>query len=197
VAAPPTRTSGTGTSKRSDAVRNSKAVLDAAAEVFVESGVNAPIRQIAARAGVGMATVLRHYPDRLDLVTAVYRHQVDECAAAAPRLLGAAESPRRALRDWVDLFTEFLVTKHGLAEVVVSDTSGLGVLHRYFVDALLPACGSLIDACVEAGEMRADVAPLTLLRAVGNLCVGSEQVPRSETNLIVHIFLDGLSASSR
>jgi AcrR family transcriptional regulator len=180
-------------SKRSDAVRNSQAVLDAAAAVFVESGVNAPIRQIAARAGVGMATVLRHYPDRLDLITAVYRHQVDECAAAAPALLASNASAYAALRAWIDLFTEFLVTKHGLASAMASDASGFGALHRYFIEQLLPASGTLLDACVDAGEIRADIPPLTLLRAVGNLCVSSEQVPRAETETIVHLLIDGLA----
>jgi AcrR family transcriptional regulator len=179
--------------KRSDAVRNAQAVLDAAAAVFVESGVNAPVRQIAAKAGVGMATVLRHYPDRLELIAAVYRHQVDECASAAPRLLASAEAPYVALRRWMDLFTEFLTTKHGLASAMASDASGFGALHRYFLEQLLPACESLLAASIAAGEIRADIAPLTILRAVGNLCVGSEQVSREETETIVHLLIDGLS----
>ena len=77
-------------SKRADALRNQQTLLDAAAEVFVTSGVDAPIREIAARAGVGIGTIYRHFPTRADLVVAVYRHQVEACAEAGPALLASA-----------------------------------------------------------------------------------------------------------
>jgi len=111
-------------SKRADALRNEKALLAAAASVFVTSGVDAPIREIAARAGVGMGTIYRHFPTRADLVVAVYRHQVEACAEAGPTLLASAESPMAALGQWVKLFVDFLVTKHGLANAMQSDSSG-------------------------------------------------------------------------
>ena len=81
--------------KRADAQRNRETVLAAAAEVFVTSGVDAPIRQIAAQAGVGMATIYRHFPTRADLVTAVYRHQIEACAEAGPNLLVQREGRGR------------------------------------------------------------------------------------------------------
>src|ERR1700749_3635426 len=101
--------------KRADARRNEQTLLDAAAAVFVAAGVDAPVRDIATKAGVGMGTIYRHFPTRADLVIAVYRHQVEACADAGPRLL-ADHSPFDALRQWVSLFVDFLVTKHGLAE---------------------------------------------------------------------------------
>ncbi len=67
---------------RADAQRNEQALLAAAATVFVTSGVEAPVRDIAAAAGVGMGTIYRHFPTRADLVVAVYRHQVEACAEA-------------------------------------------------------------------------------------------------------------------
>ncbi|MER6924572.1 helix-turn-helix domain-containing protein, partial [Streptomyces spiralis] len=73
--------------KRKDARRNQQTLLDAAAAVFATSGVEAPVRDIAAEAGVGMGTIYRHFPTRADLVIAVYRHQVDACAEAGPALL--------------------------------------------------------------------------------------------------------------
>ena len=76
--------------KRADARRNEATLLDAAAAVFVESGVNAPVRDIAARAGVGVGTIYRHFPTRADLIVAVYRHQVEACAEAGPVLLAEA-----------------------------------------------------------------------------------------------------------
>ena len=94
--------------KRADAQRNEQALLAAAATVFVTSGVEAPVRDIAAAAGVGMGTIYRHFPTRADLVVAVYRHQVEACAQAGPgqelaeiiggRRVGKEEVERRVSR---------------------------------------------------------------------------------------------------
>src|SRR5215467_12383824 len=85
---------------RADAQRNEQGLLTAAASVFVKSGVEAPVRDIAAAAGVGMGTIYRHFPTRADLVVAVYRHQVEACAEAGPALLAESDSPFAALRQW-------------------------------------------------------------------------------------------------
>ena len=82
---------GPARSKRADALRNQQTLLAAAAAVFVTSGVDAPIREIAARAGVGIGTIYRHFPTRADLVVAVYRHQVEACAEAGPALLAGVQ----------------------------------------------------------------------------------------------------------
>src|ERR1700728_5499198 len=132
--------------KRADALRNEQALLAAAAAVFVASGVDAPIREIAAAAGVGIGTIYRHFPTRADLIVAVFRHQVEACAEAGPILLASADSPFAALRQWVDLFVDFLVTKHGLGHAVQSDDGGVEALHTYFLDRLVPVCAELLDA---------------------------------------------------
>ena len=75
--------------KRADALRNEQALLTAAAAVFVASGVDAPIREIATTAGVGIGTIYRHFPTRADLIVAVFRHQVEACAEAGPALLAS------------------------------------------------------------------------------------------------------------
>jgi len=160
--------------KRADARRNEQALLDAAAAVFVTRGVDAPVRDIAAQAGVGMGTIYRHFPTRADLVVAVYRHQVTALAGAAPRLLASREAPIAALAQWMDRFVDFLVTKHGLAGALRSDDSGFAALHAYFLERLVPACASLLDAAVEAGDIRRDIDALTLMHAAGNLCIGVE-----------------------
>src|SRR3954470_20046668 len=136
--------------KRADVVRNQKKLLAAAAEVFVTSGLDAPVREIAARAGVGMGTIYRHFPTRADLIDAVYRHQVEACAEAGPALLGSSETPYAALRQWIQLFVDFLVTKHGLAAVLQSDNAGFQTLHTYFLDRLLGVCTQLLDAAAES-----------------------------------------------
>jgi AcrR family transcriptional regulator len=181
------------TTKRADALRNAQTILEAAAAVFVESGVDAPVRKISTRAGVGIATIYRHFPTRLDLIVAVYRHQVEACAGAAPELLASSSSPATALTAWVDLFVEFLTTKHGLAFAMSSDTGDMGALHTYFLDRLVPACTLLLDAGIDAGLLRRDVEGALLLRAIGNLCVTSQYDVTDETPTMVHVFLDGLT----
>ena len=159
--------------KRADARRNEQALLDAAATVFVASGVDAPVRDIAAQAGVGMGTIYRHFPTRADLVIAVYRHQVDACAQAGPALLAAGPTPHAALTRWIDLFVDFLVTKHGLAAALQSDKARFETLHAYFLDRLVPVCAQLLDAAVAAHEIPPGTDPFGLLFAIGNLCAGA------------------------
>lgn len=183
-------------SRRSDALRNERTLLDAAAEVFVSSGVDAPIRQIAAKAGVGVGTFYRHFPTRADLITAVYRHQIEECAEAGPSLLASTESPFEALRRWIDIFVDFLVTKHGLADALRSDEPTFATLHTYFLDRLTPVCTQLIEAAVAAGDIRSDIRPYELMRGVGNLCVGRDLDPRYNPRRLIAVLLDGLRAPS-
>jgi AcrR family transcriptional regulator len=178
--------------KRADAVRNQQALLDAAAKVFVTSGVDAPIRQIAAEAGVGVGTIYRHFPTRADLITAVYRHQIEACAEAGPTLLAEAESPFEALRRWIDQFVDFLVTKHGLADALQSDSSGFAALHTYFLDRLGPVATQLIEAAAAAGDIRPDIQAYELMRGVGNLCVGRDDDPRYDPRRLIEVLLQGL-----
>ena len=178
--------------RRKDARRNKETLLDAAAEVFVTHGVEAPVRDIAARAGVGLGTIYRHFPTRADLIVAVYRHQVDACAEAGPALLASGVTPREALEQWINLFADFLVTKHGLAGVMQSDNAGFETLHAYFLDRLLPVCSQLLDAAAVAGEIRRDIDAYTLMRGVGNLCVGAESDPRYDPRRLIEVLIAGL-----
>ncbi len=182
-------------SKRADAVRNQQALLAAAAAVFVTSGVDAPIREIAARAGVGIGTIYRHFPTRADLIVAVYRHQVEACAEAGPALLASAGSPLAALQQWTGLFVDFLVTKHGLASALQSDSSGFDALHTYFLDRLVPVCQQLLDAAAGAGEISPGMHAYELMRGIGNLCIGREDDPRYDPRRLVGLLLRGLRAS--
>lgn len=181
--------------KRADARRNKEALLNAAAEVFVASGVDAPIRDIAARAGVGTATIYRHFPTRADLIIAVYRHQVEALAEAGPTLLASAPSPYAALERWIDLFVDFVMTKQGLAAVLQSDDSRSAPLHSYFLDRLVPVCTQLLDAAADAGEIRTDMDAFELMRGVGNLCAGAGNNPRYDARRLVGVLVAGLRRS--
>ena len=136
--------------RRADARRNEKALLDAAAAAFVAAGVDAPVRDIAARAGVGVGTVYRHFPTRADLVVAVYRHQIEACAAAGATCLAEAPTPYAALTRWIDLFVDLVATKHGLAGALSPDGAQFDALHAYFLDHLIPVCTRLLAAAADA-----------------------------------------------
>ncbi|RDG33477.1 TetR/AcrR family transcriptional regulator [Streptomyces corynorhini] len=178
--------------KRADARRNEGVLLDAAAAVFVASGVEAPIRDIAAKAGVGTATIYRHFPTRADLIIAVYRHQVEALAEAGPALLAAGPTPYAALARWIDLFVDFLVTKHGLAAVLQSDDACFDPLHAYFLERLVPVCTRLLDAAAGAGEIRPDLDAYELMRGVGGLCAGAGNNPRYDARRLVGMLVAGL-----
>ncbi|KOG46943.1 TetR/AcrR family transcriptional regulator [Streptomyces decoyicus] len=178
--------------KRTDARRNKETLLDAAAAVFVMSGVEAPVRDIAAKAGVGMGTIYRHFPTRADLIIAVYRHQVEACAEAGPALLATSATPYAALEQWINLFVDFLVTKHGLASVLQSDNAGFETLHSYFLDRLVPVCTRLLDAAAASGEIRSDLEAYALMRGVGNLCIGADNDPRYDARPLVGLLVAGL-----
>jgi AcrR family transcriptional regulator len=178
--------------KRADARRNEATLLDAAAAIFVTSGVEAPVRDIAAKAGVGTATIYRHFPTRADLIIAVYRHQIEVCAEAGPALLATSATPHAALGRWINLFVDFLVTKHGLAAVLQSDNAGFDTLHAYFLDRLVPVCTQLLDAAAGSGEIRSDLEAYELMRGVGNLCIGADHDPHYDARRLVELLIAGL-----
>src|SRR5947209_5918903 len=104
---------------RADARRNIDALLAAATTVFAESGVDAPVRAIAARAGVGVGTLYRHFPLRSDLISAVFRREMDACVDAAAEI-EAAFPPGDALDRWIMRYTRFVAAKRGLAAALRS-----------------------------------------------------------------------------
>jgi AcrR family transcriptional regulator len=178
--------------KRADARRNEQTLLDAAAAVFVTSGVQAPVRDIAAKARVGMGTSYRHFPTRADLVIAVYRHQIEACAEAGPTLLASSDSAHAALAAWIRMFVDFLVTKHGLAAALRSDNASFEALRTYFLDRLVPVCDQLLAAAADAGEIRSDVTAYELMYGIGNLCVGLDSDWRYDARRLIELLVAGL-----
>ena len=178
-------------SVRADAQRNLDALLEAAKAVFGASGVDAPVREIAARAGVGVATVYRHFPQRSDLVAAVFRREVDACAAAAADLARDHE-PAEALARWLRRYTSFIATKRGLGAALHSGDPAFEGLPAYFRQNLEPALQALLDAAVAAGQIRDDIEPYELLRAVGNLSIASGEDGAVRSQRMVDLLIDGL-----
>ena len=184
----------TRTPRRADALRNAGSVLEAAAAVFVSSGVEAPIREIAARAGVGTATIYRHYPTRADLILAVYRSQVDSLRAAGPALLASEPDPHQALTKWIDQFVDFVITKQGLASVLQSSEPCYDPLHDYFLEHLVPVCTRLLAEATKAGEIVAGQDAYELMRAVGSICAGAKADDglRYDARHLVRVLVNGL-----
>ena len=174
---------------RADARRNADALTDAAKAVFATDGVDVPAKVIADRAGVGVGTLYRHFPQRSDLVVAVFRNAVDACAAAADEL-ASAHAPDEALARWLQRFTEFIATKRGLAAALHSGDPAFGALPAYFTEQLGGALDGLLDTAAAAGTIRPDVDAEQLLFAVANLCHGAPTAEQSQ--LMVGLLVDGL-----
>jgi AcrR family transcriptional regulator len=177
---------------RADAQRNIDALLAAADEEFAAHGVDVNVRAIAARAGVGTATLYRHFPLRSDLITAVFRREVDACAAEAPEL-AATHDPGDALALWVHRYARFIATKRGLAAALHFGDPAFRALPAYFQQELGPVLQSLLDAAVDAGAIRSGVDPLDLLGAVAKLCIpplGTDDTSRADR--MIALLVDGL-----
>ena len=178
---------------RADARRNFDALVDAAKVVFARSGVGAPAKEIADAAGVGVGTLYRHFPRRSDLVTAVFKHEVDACADAAGPL--AAENPPFvALEKWLYRFTDFVATKHGLAQALHSGDPAFDELPAYFRARFGPALTQLLAAASRAGEIHTDLSVDELLYAVARLCQPIGEAGADQSHRLVGVLINGLRA---
>jgi AcrR family transcriptional regulator len=176
---------------RADARRNIDALLQAAMEVFAASGVDAPVREIAEKAGVGVGTVYRHFPQRSDLVAAVFRREIDACADAASSI-AAEHPPGEALARWTGRYVDFIAAKRGLAKALHSGDPAFDTLPAYFEGRLRPALGTLLQGAIAEGEVRAGVEPDHLLRAVASLCMPSHDGDPAYARRMVALLVDGL-----
>ncbi|QMV18315.1 TetR family transcriptional regulator [Granulicella sp. 5B5] len=176
--------------KRADAQRKMAALLKAAMEVFATSGVDAPVREIAERAGVGLGTVYRHFPQRSDLIAAVFRNNVDTCADAAPAL-ASQYPPTEALSQWLQRYMEFIGTKRGLAKALYCDPA-YSTLPEYFNKRLRPALIGLLDTAVAAKAVRPGIDADDLLIAVANLCSAGYGRDPEHPRRMVELLIDGL-----
>jgi AcrR family transcriptional regulator len=179
-------------SKRADARRNTDALLQAAIDVFGTSGVDAPVREIAEKAGVGLGTLYRHFPQRSDLIVAIMRREIDGCAEAA-QTLSAKYGPSEALARWMQRYVDFVATKRGLASALHSGDPAYQPLRGYFDQHLRPALRALLDDAVRAGEIRVGEDPDDLLRAVPSLCMSAEgKEGLARARRMVALLVDGL-----
>lgn len=177
---------------RADAQRNVNALLQTAMTVFATSGVDAPVREIADKAGVGVGTVYRHFPQRSDLIEAVFRQEIDACAEAAIDLADKYK-PVEALERWMLRYLEFIATKRGLAAALHSNDPAYETLPICFIEELSPALKILIERATSADEVRSEITPAELLWAVAGLCTSVKNNGDIEhVKNIVSLLIDGL-----
>jgi len=177
---------------RADARRSLAALLEAAKEVFAVSGVDAPVRMIAERAGVGVGTLYRHFPQRSDLIVAVFRNEVDACTDAATQM-SARYAPGEALDRWLQRFLDFVAAKRGLSAALHSGDPAYEPLPNYLLDRLGPALDGLLRAAAAAGEIRSDVEAIDLLLAIARLCSSSDEGGiTKQSRRMVALLIDGL-----
>lgn len=176
---------------RADAQRNLDTLLAAAKAVFESAGVDAPVRDIAAAAGVGVGTVYRHFPHRSDLIAAVFRREIDDVSDRA-RILAAEYGPFDALARWVDRYVVFAATKRGLAAALHSGDPAYETLPAHRNERLVPAFRMLLDRAVSAGEIRGDIDADDFLTAVGRLCMSTHDGGTDQVRRMVALLVDGL-----
>jgi AcrR family transcriptional regulator len=175
---------------RADARRSRAKLLAAATAAFAEGGADAPLDDIARRAGVGIGTLYRHFPTRLDLQAAVYKSQVQTVCEAADELLVTTE-PEQALIGWVHALGAYLVTKRGLASALIGAVGKDSELMNSCMTAMRDAADRLVRNAKQAGVLRADVSARDLLRLVHGIAVATEQSPE-DTDRLMALMLDGL-----
>ncbi len=175
---------------RADALRNRDRLLAAAKAVFSAGGPDASLEAVARRADVGL---YRHFPTREALYEAVYRHEVEQLGELAEELLKGETSPVEALRLWLRSNVEFVATKKGMSAALALAAQANSELMAFSYDRLTKAVGALLDRAVAAGEIRGDVGPEDLLRALIGMCYLHDQ-PGWQASVVrlLDVFVDGL-----
>jgi AcrR family transcriptional regulator len=177
---------------RADAIRNRERVLEAAKAVFSAGGPEASLEAVARKAGVGIGTLYRHFPTREALFEAVYRREVQQLSELAEALKSEAD-PVDALRRWLRSNVEFVATKKGMSAALALAVQSSSELTAFSFDRLSKAVGALLDRAVAAGEIRADISPEDVLRALVGMCYLHDQ-PGWQNSVVrlLDVFVDGL-----
>jgi len=178
--------------QRADARRNRESVLASARVAFAENGPDASLEDIARSAGVGIGTLYRHFPTRLDLLEAVYRDEVDVLRETAEKVV-ANHTPFEALELWLEAFLDYAATKrqifHGLIEAVGRESE----LMTHSRAVIFGSAEELVTRAQQAGEIRDDVSSADILRLVGG-CTMMPNFDRAQTRRILKVVMDGLRA---
>ncbi|MBZ9854206.1 TetR/AcrR family transcriptional regulator [Mesorhizobium sp. CA13] len=177
---------------RADAQRNRDRLVEVAASVFAERGIDASLEEIARRAGVGIGTLYRHFPTREHLVEVVYRREVEGLCAAAGEL--AAKHPSDvALEEWMRRFVDYIATKRGLATSLRILLTANANLYSDTSGRVSAALRQLVEAAVADGTIRGDVDASDVLHALGGIYSAPDTPDwRDRSRRLVRLLMDGL-----
>jgi AcrR family transcriptional regulator len=177
---------------RADSARNRQSLIDAAKAAFADVGLNVSLEEIARRAGVGIGTLYRHFPTREAVVEAVYRREVEQLAEAAPLLLETSPAAD-ALHKWMHLFIDYIATKRLIAPSLGAAAARTSPLYATSAELITRAITTLVKRAVATGEVRRDIDPSDLLRAMVGVSYGNPDAGwQASARRLIDILMDGL-----
>jgi AcrR family transcriptional regulator len=178
-----------GKPMRADARRNYELLVEAARKVLTDQGVNASMEAIARQAGVGVGTLYRHFPKRIDVVEAVYRDDVDALVAAAEQ--AEVLEPWEALEAWLNAFVAYGKAKRVLLSELHEAFEKNPSLKSNSRDRIAQACQRVLDRAQEAGAARKDVTGADVVQLISPMCT-STTLEEGQVERMLAITLDGL-----
>jgi AcrR family transcriptional regulator len=182
---------------RADCARNRQSLIDAAKAAFAEAGMNVSLEEIARRADVGIGTLYRHFPNREAVVEAVYRREVEQLAEAVPLLLETS-TPAEALHKWMHLFIDYIATKRLIAPSLAAAAAKTPTLYASSLELITNAISTLVKRAVAGGEVRKDINPSDLLRAMVGVSYGNPDAGwEASARRLIDILMDGLRRKRR
>jgi AcrR family transcriptional regulator len=177
---------------RADSARNRQLLIDAAKAGFAEAGLNVSLEEIARRAGVGIGTLYRHFPSREAVVEAVYRREVEQLVDAVPHLLESSPAGE-ALHRWMHLFVNYIGTKRLIAPSLGAAIGRTSTPNATPAELFTRAISTLLKAGVRSGDVRKDIDPSDLLRALVGVSYGNpDPAWEASARRLIDILMDGL-----
>jgi AcrR family transcriptional regulator len=177
---------------RADSARNRQLLIDAAKGAFSEAGLNVSLEEIARRAGVGIGTLYRHFPTREAVVEAVYRREVEQLTQAVPQLLDSSPAAE-ALHQWMHLFVDYIATKRMIAPSLGAAASRTSPLYATSAELITRAITTLLKRAAAAGDVRKDIDPNDLLRAMVGVSYGNpDPAWEASARRLIDLLMDGL-----
>jgi AcrR family transcriptional regulator len=182
---------------RADSARNRQLLIDAAKAGFSEIGLNVSLEEIARRASVGIGTLYRHFPSREAVVEAVYRREVEHLAEAVPQLLETSPAGE-ALHKWMHLFVDYIATKRLIAPSLGAAAGRTSTLYATSAELITRAISTLVKRAVASGDVRKDIDPADLLRALVGVSYGNPHAGwEASARRLIDILMDGLRRKGR
>jgi AcrR family transcriptional regulator len=180
---------------RADSARNRQLLIDAAKAGFSGVGLDVSLEEIARRAGVGIGTLYRHFPTREAVVEAVYRREVEQLAEAVPHLLQTSPAGE-ALHKWMHLFVDFIATKRIIAPSLAAAAARTSTPTS--VELITSAISTLVKRAIASGDVRKDIDPSDLLRAMVGVSYGNPDAGwEASARRLIDILMDGLRRKGR